>query len=94
MPEQPGICKQIIPVSVFEIASGDAADVVERLDKGLLDFGVLLDPVDIAKYNYLRFPVKDVWGVLMRKDSPLAVKDSIHPQDLWDKPLSFPAKMS
>lgn len=73
----------------FRISSGDAADVVERLDKGLLDFGVLLDPVDIAKYNYLRFPVKDVWGVLMRKDSPLAVKDSIHPQDLWDKPLIF-----
>lgn len=73
----------------YRISSGDAADVVERLDKGLLDFGVLLDPVDISKYDYLRLPVKDVWGVLMRKDSPLAAKDSIRPQDLWDKPLIF-----
>ena len=69
------------------IASGDSADVTEELDKGLIDFGILLDPRDLSKYDYLRIPEKDVWGVLMRRDAPLAQKDAIRPEDLWDKPL-------
>lgn len=69
------------------IASGDSADVTEELDKGLIDFGILLDPKDLSKYDYLRIPEKDVWGVLMRRDAPLAQKDAIRPEDLWDKPL-------
>ncbi len=75
------------PDICYRISSGDAVDVTEHLDNGLLDFGILLDPVDISKYDYLRFPMQDVWGVLMRKDSPLAKKEGICPEDLWDKPL-------
>lgn len=71
----------------YHIASGDAIDVIERIDKGLLDFGILLEPVDLSKYNYLRLPVQDVWGVLMRHDSPLADKESVTPSDLWNQPL-------
>lgn len=71
----------------FHIVSGDAVDVCERLDKGLLDFGVLLGDMDKTKYNYMELPMKDTWGVLMRRDSPLAEKDAVSPQDLWDKPL-------
>lgn len=71
----------------FHITSGDACDLIERLDKGLLDFGILLGEGDKTKYNYQRLPMKDVWGVLMRRDSPLAVKDEICPEDLYDKPL-------
>lgn len=71
----------------FHISSGDAVDVVERLDKGLIDFGILLEPVDISKYDYIRLPMKDVWGVLMRRDSELAGKESIVPEDLKDSPL-------
>ena len=71
----------------FHIISGDAVDVCERLDRGLLDFGVLLGDMDKTKYNYMELPVKDTWGVLMRRDSPLAQKDAVLPQDLWDKPL-------
>lgn len=71
----------------IHIASGDSADVTEELDKGLIDFGILLDPRDLSKYDYLRIPEKDVWGVLMRRDAPLAQKDAIRPEDLWDKPL-------
>lgn len=69
------------------IASGDSADVTEALDKGLIDFGILFDPRDLSKYNYLRIPEKDVWGVLMRRDAPLAKKEAIRAEDLWDKPL-------
>lgn len=79
--------QQSYPDIHYHISSGDSSDVLERLDKGLIDFGLLFGPVDTAKYEYLEFPVKDVYGILMRKDSPLAKKDSISPKDLWDKPL-------
>lgn len=71
----------------FHIVSGDAVDVCERLDRGLLDFGVLLGDIDKTKYNYMELPMKDIWGVLMRGDSPLAQRDAVSPRDLWDKPL-------
>ncbi len=79
--------QQSYPGIHFHIVSGDAVDVCERLDKGLLDFGVLLGDMDKAKYHYLELPMKDPWGVLMRRDSPLAGQDAVSPRDLWDKPL-------
>ncbi len=75
------------PGILFHIVSGDAVDVCERLDKGLLDFGVLLGDIDKTKYHYMELPMKDTWGVLMQRSSPLAEKGAISPQDLWDKPL-------
>lgn len=73
----------------YHISSGDTTDVLENLDKGLIDFGLLFGTVDTSKYEYLEFPVKDVYGILMRKDSPLAKKSCLSPKDLWDKPLIF-----
>lgn len=69
------------------IFSGDADEVTERIDQGLLDFGVLIEPAHISKYDFMVLPAKDSWGVLMRKDSPLAQKAFIQPQDLWSLPL-------
>lgn len=69
------------------IFSGNAIDVLEQLDKGLLDFGILIGQVDITKYDYIKFPIYDTWGVYMRHDSELAKKETIKPEDLWDKPL-------
>ncbi len=71
----------------YHIASGNAEFVLEQLDKGLIDFGIVFGSVDHTKYNSAPLPYKDTWGVLMRKDSPLAQKDAIAPEDLWDKPL-------
>ena len=71
----------------YHIYTGVAGDVMERLDNGLLDFGVLLQPVDIAKYDSITLPVRDKWGVLMRRDNPLAEKDSVTPDDLKELPL-------
>lgn len=71
----------------YHISSGNAEHVLDYLDKGLIDFGLLFTKVDPQKYKALPMPVKDTWGVLMRKDSPLAKKESICPEDLWDKPL-------
>lgn len=75
------------PLIRYHIYSGDAEHIVERLDKGLIDFGLLVEPFDNSKYDFIRLPVKDTWGVLMRKDSPLTEKESICAEDLWDKPL-------
>ncbi|MFP5115942.1 LysR family transcriptional regulator [Bacillaceae bacterium C204] len=71
----------------YHLYSGNEDDVTERLDKGLLDFGILIQPADLSKYNYINIPAKDVWGVVMRKDSPLAFKDTIKAVDLLNVPL-------
>lgn len=71
----------------YHLFSGNADDVTEKLDKGLLDFGVLIEPANITKYDFLKLPAVDRWGVLMRKDSPLAKYETIKPEYLWDVPL-------
>ena len=82
-----GKLQEKYPLIHYHIYSGDAEIVTEKLDKGLIDFGLLVGPVDVSKYEYMRLPVSDIWGVLMRKDSSLAEKETICAQDLWDKPL-------
>lgn len=71
----------------YHIYSGNGDDVTERLDKGLLDFGILIEPVDISKYDFLQIPAKDTWGMLMRKDSPLASLERITAADLLNLPI-------
>lgn len=71
----------------YHLYSGNAEDVTERLDKGLLDFGILIQPTNISKYDYLTIPTKDVWGIIMRKDSPLAQQETVACKDLLSLPL-------
>lgn len=71
----------------YHLYSGNAEDVKDRLDKGLLDFGILIQPADISKYEYINIPAKDTWGVVMRKDSDLAKKNFIKKKDLLGVPL-------
>lgn len=71
----------------YHIFSGNAAEVMERLDNGLLDFGVLIGEANLTKYSYFPLPVTDVWGVLLRKDSPLAANPVICREDLEGVPL-------
>lgn len=75
------------PYIHFHISSGDGRDVLENLDKGLIDVGLLLQTVDVTRYEALEIPIRENWGVLMRKDSPLAQKESVCPEDLSDRPL-------
>lgn len=79
--------QQKYPDIRYNISSGNAEHVLEYLDKGLIDFGLLFTEIDPQKYEAIPVPVKDTWGVLMRKDSSLAEKETICPEDLWDKPL-------
>lgn len=71
----------------YHLYSGNEEDVTDRLDRGMLDFGILIEPADLSKYNHLNIPAKDLWGVVMRKDSPLAKKATIQATDLLTLPL-------
>ncbi|GFI56177.1 Hca operon transcriptional activator HcaR [Clostridiales bacterium] len=75
------------PLIHFHIVSGDKARVTEELDRGLIDFGLIFGDIDESKYEYIHLPYQDKWGVLMRKDSPLAEKETVTAEDLIDKPL-------
>ncbi len=78
---------QTYPGIHYHISSGSAEFVSEQLDKGLIDFGIIFGNVDHTKYHSIELPFKDLWGVLMKKDSPLAQKEVIQPEDLKDRPL-------
>ena len=71
----------------FHIISGDTTDVLEHLDKGLYDFGLIYGHIDTSKYEYIEIPCYDYYGILMRKDSELANKEYITPNDLKGLPL-------
>ena len=71
----------------YEIYSGDSDGIKERIEQGLLDMGLLLEPVDTSRYQILRLPVRESWGVLVPEDSPLARREAVTPGDLADSPL-------
>lgn len=79
--------KQTYPGLRYHITSGDTEQVMEKLDKGLLDFVVLAETPDDSKYESLIFPDADVWGLVMPEDDPLAKKKVIHVDDLIGLPL-------
>lgn len=76
----------------FHLYSGNADDIKERIENGLLDLGLLVEPVDIARYAFYRMQAKEEWGVLVREDSPLAQKKAVTPQDLPAYPLLVPGR--
>ena len=78
----------------YSIFSSNAEGVTEHIDKGLIDFGVLLHPTDMSKYEYLKLPATDTWGILMRKDSELAQNEKISSRDIWGKPLICPRQIT
>lgn len=70
------------PLVKFELYSGNNEDIKERMEQGTLDMGLLLEPVSIVKYDFIRMKTKEQWGVLIHKDAPLASQDVIRPGDL------------
>ena len=82
-----GSFKEKYPLLHYHLSSGNTEQVAEKLDKGLLDLAFIVEPPDLSKYNYIEIPGADVWGVVMRRDSPLARKKSVRPDDLYGQPL-------
>lgn len=71
----------------YEVFSGNAGNIKDGIERGLLDMGLMAEPIDIRKYEFISMPIKEEWGALVREDSPLAVKAQIIPQDLVGLPL-------
>lgn len=70
------------PLVKFRVYSGNADNVQDYIERGLLDLGVIGEPVDIRKYDFVSMPVKEEWGVLVREDSPLAGREHVEAKDL------------
>lgn len=75
------------PLFRYHLTSGNTEQVVERLDRGLIDFAVIVEPPNLSKYNYLEVPETDTWGLIMKKDDPLASRDRIEVDDLIGLPI-------
>lgn len=78
----------------FDIFTATADLVKEQMDKGLLDIGLLLEPVDMEKYDFIRLDMKENWVVLMRPDDPLAEKKYVTAEDLLPLPLILPRRLN
>ena len=86
------LCKNLqdkYPNIHYHLFSGNSEDVLEKLDKGLIDFAILFEPSDFKKYNHIKLAVYNNWGLLMKKDNPLANLEYIKPKDLLNIPLIF-----
>lgn len=86
--------RQKYPDVSFNIYTAIADDVKERLENGVLDMGLLLEPVEVSRYHYLRMPLREKWQVLMRRDFQLAEKQKITPGDLEGIPLIMAKRQS
>ena len=82
LPELIAHFRERYPLVSFELHTGTADHIKEKLEHGLLDFGILLEPVDIEKFDYIRLPVKETWGLLMPADHPLVKEKEINRKQL------------
>ena len=82
------------PLVRFTIYSGNSDNIKERIERGLLDVGLLQEPVDITKYSFIRTPGREQWGVLVHEGSELASKESVSPAELASVPLILPERES
>lgn len=78
------------PLVRYEFYSGNAGNIRDQIERGILDIGLMSEPIDIRKYEFISMPIKEEWGAFVREDSPLIDKDFIAPQDLVDIPLILP----
>lgn len=81
------------PNVTFDIFTATADLVKEQMDKGLIDVGLLLEPIDIEKYDFIRLPIKEKWVVLMKPNDPLREKEFLTPKDLANLPLIMPRRI-
>lgn len=78
----------------FELYTATADHVKERMDQGLIDVGLLLEPINMEKYDFIRLEKKERWVLAMHPDAPLAKKEAITVEDLKNVPLIMPKRLS
>lgn len=82
------------PQAQFDLHNEMADNIKEKIEKSLLDMGLLLEPVDTKKYEFMRLSEKETWGILLRTDRPLAQKEMLHVKDLLPYPLILPGRVN
>lgn len=82
------------PLVGYDLYTANADLVKEQMDKGLVDIGLLLEPINVEKYDFIRLSIRERWVVLMRPDDPLAQKESITSQDLENLPVILPRRLN
>lgn len=92
LPEVLAEFSRLHPKVQYELYSADGDDIREKLDRGELDFGILLEPVEAAKYDSIRLPYWETWGIVMRKDDPLSKKEAVEMEDILPLPLILPRR--
>ena len=80
------------PLVQFNLYNEMADYIKDRMDKGLIDVGLLLEPVDTGKYDFLRLSQKEAWGILLRVDHPLAEREAVSPEEVAQYPLILPLR--
>lgn len=93
LPELFKTFKKRYPRVVFDLYTGNADQIKQKLDNGLVDMGILMEPVSIDKYDFMRLNIKEHWGTLMRADSPLSKKEFVTVDDLENEPLILPRRL-
>ncbi|MBQ9433528.1 MAG: LysR family transcriptional regulator [Synergistaceae bacterium] len=81
--------KQDFPRITYRMISADAEDTADKLDKGLIDFGVFVGKVNLHKYDCITLPDSDRWGLIVREDDELAGHEYISPEGLRGRELLF-----
>ena len=79
--------RSIYPGVRFHLFSGNGEDVSDRLDKGLIDFALFVGMTDLKKYDYLKLPYSHRWGLILRRDDPLAAHEAVTPEMLMNVPI-------
>ena len=79
--------RSIYPGVRFHLFSGNGEDVSDRLDKGLIDFALFVGMTDLKKYDYLKLPYHHGWGLILRRDDPLAAHEAVTPEMLMNVPI-------
>ena len=88
----PGKFSEKYPAVQFSLYNETVDNIKDRLDKGLADIGLLLEPIDVTKYDYVRLARQDTWGLLVRDDHPLTAKTSLTADDVASCPLILPLR--
>lgn len=81
------------PCITFKLLNGDAVQIAEYIENGLIDLAILLEPVDLTYYEHIPLPDSAKWGIYMRYDQPLAAKEKITTADLYNAPLIIPQRI-
>ncbi|MDO4315090.1 MAG: LysR family transcriptional regulator [Oscillospiraceae bacterium] len=80
------------PQVSFDVYTENADQIKHRMDNGLTDIGLLLEPVDMEKYEYIRLPVKERWAAVMPAGVPLAKRERVTAKDLAEIPVILPSR--